>query len=124
MAERSVPNDMLANITQTNAEHSAAVRELVDRRDLTRHYPRTTPGQGSDGSTQDETFRAERHRGECRPRIAGRRMRTPLEDDVVLEEDAVPAGRLRTLGQVHQKARIGARSPSRERQPRTHGPRS
>jgi hypothetical protein len=111
VCEAGVRDDVIAHITEADAENRTALGELIDGGDLARNIPRPPARQRRHLDTKDEPARANCDRCEHRPRRACRHFRIALIEHVVLREDPVPASRLRTLRKLDEEAWVAALAP-------------
>src|SRR6266540_4717956 len=100
--------ERLAGVAQADAEDHPSAGELVDSGCLARDVPRAPARERRDLGAEPDPRGARGDRGEGDPGVARRGRGIALVADVVLEEEAVPPGRLAPLAELGEEARIAA----------------
>ena len=85
----------VVRVAEPDPEHDPAVRQVAQGEGLPGQLHRVARQQPADRGAQGDVAGAPGDHGQDEPRVEGRRVLTAVVDEVVLEEDAVPA---RALG--------------------------
>ena len=93
---------------------------MVQGDQLACEFPGATAGDGRHRRAEADALRPQGHRGERDPWVVRPHIRRVVVDNVVFEEDAVPARLFRQLGQVGEGARVAARPGSGDLQAIAH----
>lgn len=88
------PEVPLDGVAESDAEHEAPAREVLQRHRLPRELPRATAGERGDEGAEHQVVGGCRDRGERDPRVDVVVVIGLAEEQVVPEEEAVPSRRL------------------------------